>query len=78
MFFETTNTIADLEMYLPSFRCIKDHKNSDIWGNYSTGNARSLIIVFEKCDRSVEGNECAEESTIKNWMQGRYLLIVEN
>ena len=49
MFYETKSSWYDLNMYGTSMRCLKDPEDNDIWGNYNTGNAGAIMIVFEKC-----------------------------
>ena len=62
-FFETVNTASDLAIYGLSMRCAKNSEDLQIWGNYASGNAGSLVIVFEKCNRGTETG-CASEDDI--------------
>ena len=79
LFFETLSTVHDMEVYSSSLRCLKDVENDSlIWGNFNTGNARALLIMFEKCDRSTSATVCESEEEINNWLEGRYILVLEN
>ena len=72
-------------MYGKSMRCIKNLEDQDIWGNYNTGNAGNIGVVFEKCDseknaKNIEtaGIVCASEDAIADWARGRYIIMLEN
>ena len=56
-----------------------------VWGNYNTGAAGSLMIVFEKCnatrlalDEETADVKCAEDKDIDKWLVGRYIITLEN
>ena len=76
LFYPTRNTAADLDIYGSSLRCLKDKSDSELWGHYHSGNAGSLMVVFEKCDS--EKRSCASEGEIAKWMMGRYIITLEN
>ena len=81
MFYPTIKTVYDLQMYGPSMRCIKNPaENIKIWGNYNTGAAGAIMVVFEKCNNKRNDGEveCASEEDIAEWIEGRYLITNEN
>lgn len=48
----------------------------EIYGDFNTRTAASLMIVFEKCDP--EQRSCKDNEAIEKWMQPMYILTVEN
>ena len=50
-FFETKQTIGDLKTYGSSMRCVTNPEDMYIFGNYNTGNAANLMVVFELCNQ---------------------------
>ena len=88
-FFKTINSAYDLDTYVPSMRCLKNtQENLNIWGNYNSGEAGAIMIVFEKCDsEKIASNlvakaknitACESEENIEKWAKGRYLIVNEN
>ena len=78
-FYETFSTIQDMEMYSTSLRCIKNlDKDSVIWGNFNTGNATAVLVMFEKCDSEKNQIVCKSEEEINQWLKGRYIIVLEN
>ena len=86
IFYPTVNTEYDLDMYSPSMRCIKDpNENLNLWGNYNTGEAAAVQVVFELCDNNQlpeslkkENKTCASDEEIAAWAEGRYIIVNEN
>ena len=61
--------------------CPKDLDDIQIKGNYDTSEGSNLMIVFEKCDpvlRAKAGLKCKTENQIEEWLQFKYILIIEN
>ena len=61
-------------------RCLDEPENLKMWGNYDADKASNLMVVFEKFDitKRLPGQKCKGESEIEAWMQGKYLIILEN
>jgi len=61
-------------------RCLEDPKDLKLWGNYDVAKASNLMIVFEKCDvtKRSPGQKCKGEPEIEAWMEGKFLIILEN
>ena len=49
----------------------------DIYGNYNTGIASSLMIVFEKCAPS-KMQRCKSEQEITKWLEFKYIYTLVN
>ena len=47
-----------------------------MFGRYETQATKNIMIVFEKCDRSV--TTCKSDADINKWMQFKYIIHVEN
>ena len=37
-----------------------------------------MAIVFELCDKSKENNTCKNETEVEKWMEGKYIIMIEN
>ena len=61
-------------------RCLDKSQNLELWGNYNTGQAQNLKIVFEKCDiaKRPKGAKCKTEDEISAWMEGKYIALIFN
>ena len=57
-------------------RCL-DQESIQLFGNYDTGIANNLMIVFEKCDPASK-DYCKSEQEIYNWLSFKYFLLIEN
>lgn len=60
--------------YLPKMKCIDE--DMAIYGDFNANIAASLMVVFEKCDP--EKRQCADKTTIDEWMKFKYIITVEN
>ena len=51
-----------------------------MWGNYDADKASNLMVVFEKCDitKRLPGQKCKGELEIRAWMEGKFMIILEN
>ena len=51
-----------------------------LWGNYDTNLASNFMVVFEKCDakKLSPGLKCKSEAEIEQWMQFKYIVVMEN
>ena len=49
-----------------------------ISGDFTSNKANNLMIVFEKCDGSVPLNNCKPKDDIQAWLNGKYLIVLEN
>ena len=61
-------------------RCLtsKEEDRLNIYGNYDTGKAANLMVVFEKCDPHAGNHVCKDEEEIKNWSTHKYFGILVN
>ena len=48
-----------------------------LFGNYDTGVANNLMIVFEKCDPQ-KNDFCKSEEEIYEWLSFKYFVVIEN
>ena len=78
LFYRTENTVKDLDMYGLSMSCPKNPADISVWGNYNTGAAAAFMVIFEKCDAEKDGIVCSSDHDINEWMEGRYLITLEN
>ena len=46
-------------------------------GDYNTESARTLALVFEKCDSSVR-DDCKSDQEIREFMKTKYFVTIEN
>ena len=53
--------------------------NLRIQGDYNSQKARSLVIVFDKCNEP-EGSpiKCKSDTEIKSWLRRKFILLVYN
>ena len=49
-FYQTIETAGDLVNYGNIMKCVKNPEDMYIYGNYNTGNAAAIMVVFELCD----------------------------
>ena len=76
-FFKTLKfSEADVKTYGPKMKCMND-PDFALHGNFNTDTAQNLMVVFEKCDRELR-YDCKSEEEIAEWMQQKYILILEN
>ena len=86
IFFPTVSSTYDLQMYGSSMRCIENpEEDLKIWGNYDTGEAGALQVVFETCDPKKNALKpetadivCESDENIAAWAAGRYIITIEN
>ena len=57
-------------------QCLTD--SYEISGDFTSNKANNLMIVFEKCDNSKFQNNCKDKDEILAWMNGKYLIVLEN
>ena len=61
--------------YVPKMKCIDE--DIEIYGDFNTNIASSLLVVFETCDPE-QRTTCADQATIDNWLKFKYLIVAEN
>ena len=61
-------------------QCLAEAEQLNMWGNYDSDKASNLMVVFEKCDvtKRAPGQKCKSEPEIEAWMEGKYMIILEN
>ena len=50
----------------------------NLYGNYNSGTAANLFIVFERCQPETGVRVCKSETVIDNWLKGKYFLLLDN
>ena len=46
-------------------------------GNFNTGTAQLILIMFEKCD-STKRKTCKSNAEVREWMKNKYIILVYN
>ena len=67
-----------METYGPKLKCVNLEASYNLLGNFNTELASNLMIVFERCDMKVSGNNCASDAEFKDWVTSKYLITLEN
>ena len=63
-----------LKKYANKLKCLEE--DIEIYGNYDTSVFANLMIVFEKCDRTIR--TCKSEAAITEWLEYKYIFTVTN
>ena len=50
----------------------------ELQGDFNSEKGRTLKLTFEKCDRNVLGEYCHTEEEIAEWLQRKFIVILEN
>lgn len=50
----------------------------DLYGNYNSGTAANLFIVFERCQPEAGVRVCKSKTDIDSWLKGKYFLLLDN
>lgn len=66
------DTEADTKRFFDVLQCITDEPT--LMGDFNSAAAHQLTIVFEMC----RGEGCKDEEVIKDWMQRKFILTLEN
>ena len=68
-----------MKIYGPKLRCLKDHTQIMMRGNYDSSTASNLMVVFELCDPEADETlKCKSEIEIEEWMRQKYLIVYIN
>lgn len=65
---------GDVGTYGPKMKCVKE--DFSLVGNFNTGKASNLMIIFEKCDPTKR--ICKSEAEIEQWMSFKYIFLLKN
>ncbi len=56
-------------------KCI-DEVDTTIFGNYNSDKASNMMIVFDRCDRTLR--TCKSETMIDAWLEFNYIVALEH
>ena len=56
------------------FKCIKK-EDLVTWGDYNSASAQQIAIKFKMC---VNKTICESEENIREWIKGKYILLLYN
>ena len=63
-------------------RCLDKSQDLEVWGNYNTGQAQNLRLVFERCDNATKqaggAAQCKTEAEITAWVEDKYIALIFN
>ena len=80
-FYQLLSTVAnDLRIYGHKMRCLtpEAEKRLNLHGDYDTGKAANLMVVFEKCNPENGKYECQGEEAIKKWSTFKFFGVLMN
>ena len=80
-FYQVSSTVAnDLRTYGHKMRCLtpEAEKRVSLHGDYDTGKAANIMVVFEKCNPDGGKYECQGEEAIKNWSSFKFFGVLVN
>ena len=63
------------QFYGLKLKCI-DNEELSVYGNYDSGAAQNLMVVFERCDPAKR--VCKSETEFQNWLSYKFLITLEN
>ena len=66
-----------METYGPKLKCVDLEASYNLLGNFNTELASNLMVVFERCDTKVPGNNCAGDAEFKDWLASKYLITLK-
>ena len=66
--------LPEIMTYRKKFKCI-DKNELRIWGDFDQPQAMQLAISFHMCQGK---KKCKSEEEIKNWLAGKYIVILYN
>ena len=69
-------TINTIKLINQQMICIKDDNVYNMYGHYDAGQARNLMIVFEKCDTEKGDTKCKSPDEIEKWLNLKYIMTV--
>ena len=57
--------------------CVEKLEELSIYGDFTSPQANNLMIVFEKCNPTLE-NKCKSKEEIDAALEETYIVVVEN
>ena len=66
--------MKEVEMFRKKFKCF-NKDGVELWGDFNSLKTQQLAIKFKMCK---EKPICEDEEVIKDWLKGKYILILYN
>lgn len=71
------NSSKDLALYYRKLKCL-DTPKIEVQGDYNSPKARSLALIFEKCNSSTFTGTCQSEEAISEWLVRKFIILNMN
>ena len=72
--------MSDINKFYTTMQCMK--KDANLMGDSQSSKAKRLVVRFEMCvddpDTAQNDKKCKEESVIKDWLQRKFIIMLEN
>ena len=69
-----SSQLAEVQLFRNKFKCFKK-SSVELWGDFNSARAQQLTVKFKMCEgKSI----CESKENIREWLKGKYILLLYN